>query len=152
MRLDGGNYSTRSDSDQHIRVTFAGNIGDAIADVTTDGSHANLQVRDTPHGAFRATIEVPSTTNLTIRLTAGNLDVSAITRNKDIDSRAGNVTISTPNPNDYGTVAADVRIGNLDAGPFGGSESGFSKQLKWSGPGKFALRANLGAGNLELKP
>jgi hypothetical protein len=151
MQLDSGNYSIRAASDERIRVTFAGNIGNAVADLATNGSHANLGVRDTPHSNFRATVDVPAAANLTIHLTAGNLDVAAITGNKDIDSQAGNVTIATPNADDYGTVDASVKIGNLDAGPFGASGSGFSRQLKWSGRGKFTLRVSLGAGNLELK-
>lgn len=151
MQLAGGNYTIRAASDERIRVTFAGNIGNAAASLATSGSHANLEVTDTPHGNFQATVEVPATANLTIHLTAGNLDVSAITGNKDIDSQAGNVMIAVPNSNDYGAVDAAVKIGNLDAGPFGSSASGFSKHLKWSGPGKFTLRASLGAGNLELK-
>lgn len=151
MQLAGGNYSILAGSDQHIRVSFAGNIGNAVADLTTNGSHANLEVRDTPHGDFRATVEVPAAANLTIHLTAGSLDVSAITGSKDIDSQAGNVMISVPNSSEYSAVDAAVRIGNLDAGPFGDSGSGFSKHLKWSGPGKFTLHASLGAGNLELK-
>lgn len=151
MQLDSGDYSIRAASDEHIRVTFAGNIGNAVADLATSGAHANLQIKDTPHGNFRATVEVPTAANLTIHLTAGNLDVSAITGNKDIDSRAGNVTISVPNASDYSTVDAGVKVGNLDAGPFGDSESGFSRHLKWSGPGKFTLHASLGAGNLEIK-
>ena len=151
MKLDSGDYSIRASSGENIRVTFAGNIGNAVADLTTNGSHANLEVRDTPHSNFRATVEVPATANLTIHLTAGNLDVGAITGNKDIDSQAGNVTIATPTADDYATVDAAVRIGNLGAGPFGASGSGFSRELKWSGHGKFTLHASLGAGNLELK-
>lgn len=151
MRLDGGDYSIRASSDEHVRVSFAGNIGDAVAELTTSGTQANLAIRDTPHSNFRATIEVPATANLTVHLSGGNLEIAAITGNKDIDSQAGNVGISIPNSNDYGTVDAAVKVGNLDAGPFGHSDSGLSPHLKWSGPGKYTLRASLGAGNLELK-
>jgi hypothetical protein len=151
MQLDGGDYIIRASSDEHIRVSFAGNTGSAIADLSTSGTHANLAIRDTPHSDFRATVEVPATADLTVRLTGGNLEVAAITGNKDIDSKAGNVGIAIPNSNDYGTVDATVKVGNLDAGPFGDSGSGLSPHLKWSGSGKYTLRASLGAGNLELK-
>jgi len=72
-----------------------------------------------------------------------------------IDSKAGNVEISIPNSNDYSTVDAAVKVGDLNAGPFGDSGSGLSPQLKWSGPGKYTLRASLGArqlGTEALKP
>src|SRR6266481_2897493 len=150
MQLDGGDYIIRAGPDERIRVLFAGNTGNAAADLGTSGTHANLAIRDTPHSNFRATVEVPATADLTVHLTGGNLEVAAITGNKDIDSKAGNVAIAIPNSNDYATVDAAVKVGNLDAGPFGDSGSGLSPHLKWSGSGKYTLRASLGAGNLGL--
>jgi hypothetical protein len=151
MQLDGGDYIIRAATDERIRVSFAGNYDNAAADLKTGGTHANLTVRDAPHSNFRATVEVPAAADLTIHLVAGNLEIAAIKGNKDIDSKAGNVAISIPNSNDYGAVDAAVTVGNLDAGPFGDSRSGLSPHLKWSGPGKYTMRASLGAGNLELK-
>ena len=112
MHLDAGDYLIRAGSDEHIRVTFAGNIGNAAAELTTGGTHANLAIKDTPHNNFRATVEVPATANLGVHLSAGNLEIAAITGNKDIDSQAGNVTISVPNSNDYGAVDAAVHVGD----------------------------------------
>ena len=151
MRLSGGDYIIRASTDEHIRVSFGGNAGNAAAEVTTSGTRANLSITDTPHSNFRATVEVPATADLTVHLTGGNLEVAAITGNKDIESKAGNVEIAIPNSNDYGTVEASVKVGDLNAGPFGDSGSGLSPHLKWSGSGKYTLRASLGAGNLELK-
>jgi hypothetical protein len=151
MQLEGGDYIIRADLDERIRVSFADNTGHAAADLVISGKHANLAIRDTPHNNFRATVEVPATADITVHLTGGNLEMAAITGNKDIDSKAGNIGISIPNSNDYGTVDAAVKVGNLNGGPFGNSSSGLSPHLKWSGPGKYTLRASLGAGNLELK-
>ncbi len=151
MQLDGGDYIIRASPDERIRVSFAGSTGTAAADLGTSGTHANLAIRDTPHSNFRAIVEVPATSDLTVHLSGGNLEVAPITGNKDIDSKAGNVGIAIPNSNDYGTVDAAVKVGDLNAGPFGNSGSGLSPHLKWSGSGKYALRASLGAGNLELK-
>jgi hypothetical protein len=151
MQLDGGDYTIKASADEHIRVSFEGNTGGAMADVDASGPHAKVTVRDTPHNNFRAVVEVPATSDLTVHLTAGNLTVGAITGNKDIDSKAGNVSIATPNADDYSSVDAAVKVGDLSGGPFGQSASGLASHLKWSGPGKYTLRANLGAGNLELK-
>lgn len=151
LQLDGGDYVIRASPGEHIRVSFAGNTGNAVADLTISGTHATLAIKDTPHSNFRAMVEVPATADVTVYLSGGNLEIGAITGNKDIDSKAGNVTISIPNSKDYGTVDATVKVGNLDAGPFGNSDSGLSPHLKWSGSGKYTLRASLGAGNLELK-
>ena len=115
---------------------------------------ANLAIRDTPHDNFQATVGVPAAADLTVHLTGGNLEIAAIAGNKDIDSKAGNVQIAIPNANDYGNVEAAVQAGNLNAGPFGDSGSGLSPHLKWSGSGKYTLRASLGAapGTEALEP
>jgi hypothetical protein len=151
MELEGGDYVVRAAPDERIRVSFGGNTGNAIAELATNGTHANLAIRDTPHNNFRATVEVPKAADLAVHLTGGNLEIAAIAGNKEIDSKAGNVEISILNPNDYGSVDASVKVGNLNAGPFGDSGSGLSPHLRWSGPGKYGLHANLGAGNLKLK-
>lgn len=151
MQLESGDYVVRAAPDENIRVSFGGNTGAAVAELTIDGTRANLAIRDTPHNNFRATIEAPKMADLVIHLTAGNLEIAGIAGNKEIDSKAGNVEVSTPNPNDYGTVEGSVKVGNLNGGPFGDSGSGLSPHLKWSGPGKYQLRATLGAGNLDLK-
>lgn len=151
MQLDGGDYIIRASPDEHIRVSFTGHTSNAIADLGTSGTHATLAIRDTPHNNFRATVEVPAAADLTVHLAGGNLEVAAITGNKDIDNKAGNVRIAIPDSNDYGTVEATVQAGDLNGGPFGHSSSGLSPQLKWSGTGKYTLHASLGAGNLELK-
>jgi hypothetical protein len=151
MQMDGGDYTVRAAPDQRIRVTFSGNTGNATAELSASGSNANLAIRDTPHSNFRARVEVPAETHLAVHLSGGNLDIGGVAGNKDISSTAGNVEIAIANPNDYGSVDASVKAGNLDSGPFGGSGSGIGQHVKWSGPGKYALRASLGAGNLELK-
>jgi hypothetical protein len=151
MQLGGGDYVVRAAPNEHIRVSFGGNAGNAVAELATNSSHANLSIRDTPHNNFQATVEVPEAADLAVHLAGGNLVIAAIKGNKEIDSKAGNVEISISNPNDYGSVNASVRVGNLNGGPFGDSGSGLSPQLRWSGPGRYTLRANLGAGNLELK-
>src|SRR5215831_18611144 len=49
LQLDGGDYAIRPSSDEHIRVSFAGNTSTAAADLSTSGAHANLAIKDTPH-------------------------------------------------------------------------------------------------------
>src|SRR5215471_4266874 len=99
MRLSGGDYIVRASTDEHIRVSFGGNTGNAAAEVTISGTRANLSITDTPHSNFRVTIEVPATADLIVHLTAGNLEIGKIVGSKDIDSTAGNVGISISNAN-----------------------------------------------------
>lgn len=151
MQLDGGNYEVRPAPDNRIRVTLSGKTGSARVELTTSGTRADVKVKDTPHNNFQATIEVPKAADLVIRLSAGNLTMAAITGNKDVESYAGNVEIAVGDPNDYSSVDASAKAGDINAGVFGGSKSGLFPHFTWSGHGKYTLRAHLGAGNLELR-
>jgi hypothetical protein len=150
MQLDGGSYEIRPAAGTHIRVTLSGNTGNARVELTTSGTHADVRVKDTPHNNFQATIEVPKAADLVVRLTGGNLVMGAITGNKDVESYGGNVQIAVADPNEYSSVDAAVKAGDIHANIFGGSKSGLLQQFTWSGHGKYTLRAHLGAGNLEL--
>jgi len=150
MHLDGGNYQIRTADTDQIRVSFGGDPGTATAELTTNGTHASLTVKDTPHKNFQAFVDVPKTADVVLRLAGGNLEMAAITGNKDIESKAGNIQIAAGSASDYASVDASVEVGNLDAGPFGQSDSAISHHVTWSGPGKYKLRVSLGAGNLEL--
>ena len=149
--LDGGGYEIKTAADNHIRVAVGGNTGNAKVDVTVTGNSADVKIKDTPHSNFRATVEVPATADIVVRLSGGELKIAAITGNKDVESYAGNVEIAVGDPNDYAQVDAAVKAGELNASPFGGSKSGLMQDFTWSGSGKHTLRAHLGAGNLTIR-
>jgi hypothetical protein len=151
LQLEAGSYDVRAAADDHIRVTLNGNIGDTKVNVTTGEGRAEVAVKDTPHNNFHAIIEVPKTSDLVTRLTAGELTMGAITGSKDVESNAGNVTIDVADPNEYGEVDTSVKAGNIEAAPFGGSKSGLLPHFTWSGQGKYKLHATLGAGNLVIR-
>jgi len=151
MQLDSGDFHIRPADGDRIRVTFSGNTANAAAALAINGAHATLAVNHTPHNNFNATIEVPKTADLVIHFTAGDLDLAPITGNKDIDSKAGDLTIAAGSPNDYASVDATVKVGDLSGGPFGAATGEISHHLAWSGPGKYTLRASLTAGDLNLK-
>jgi hypothetical protein len=151
MQLEAGNYTVRAGSGNAIRVTLGGNVGSAKVDVTTGGAQASVSVKETPHNNFQATIEVPRSADVVIRLTAGDLKVEAIDGSKDIESNAGNVDVVTGDSKDYASVDAAVKAGDLNAGVFGESQSGLFRSFTWSGSGKYTLRARLLAGNLTLR-
>jgi len=151
VELDGGSYAVRPAADEHIRVTFSGNLGKARAELTTTGAEARVGIKDTPSNNFQATIEVPNVADLVVRLSAGNLEIAAISGNKDIESMAGNVDIAVGDANDYSSVNGSVKAGDIQADVFGGSRSGLLQRFTWSGRGKYTLKASLGAGNLVLK-
>jgi len=151
MQLGSGSYTVRSVRDSVIRVTLGGNAGATRVDVSTADTRATVLVQDTPRKNFEATIEVPQTADLVIRLAAGDLKVEAIGGNKDVESNAGNVDIVTGESKDYASVDASVQAGDINADEFGESRSGLFPKLTWSGKGKYTLRARLIAGNLTLR-
>jgi hypothetical protein len=151
MQLGGGSYTIRPGDGDAIRVTLGGNVGATNVDVTTTDTQATVTVKDTPHNNFQATIDVPPRADLVIRLAAGDLKVESISGSKDVESMAGNVDIVTGDSKDYASVDASVRAGDLNAGPFGESQSGLFRSFTWSGNGKYTLRARLTAGNLTLR-
>lgn len=151
IELDGGGYEVRAASDNRIRVSITDNAGNTKVEVTPEGERADVKVKDTPHNNFKATIEVPKTADLTIRLSGGELAIGAIAGNKDVEAIGGNIHIAVGDPNDYASVDASVKAGDLSASPFGGSKSGLMQHFTWSGKGKYTLRASLGAGNLSLR-
>jgi hypothetical protein len=151
MQLSGGSYSVRPSADDHIRVSLSVGAGNpSKTGLTIDKTSAKLTIEDTPKNNFNATIEVPRVTDLVIRLSGGDLEMAAITGNKDIETGGGNVQIAVGDTNDYASVDASVKAGNLEAGPFGESKAGLLQNFNWSGHGKYKLHVRLGAGNLEL--
>lgn len=151
VHLDAGDYEVRAGADNHIRVTMTGKTGDATVDVATNGSHADVTVKNTSHTNFRCVIEVPKVSDVAIRLSAGDLQVGAITGSKDIESTAGDVKIAVGNPDDYASVDASVTVGDLSGGPFGAADGSFvAHSIKKTGKGRHTFRAHLGAGDLKL--
>ncbi len=102
------------------------------------------------HNDFKAEIDLPANANLYIRLKAGDLNLRGIEGNKDIDCRAGDVTIDVGPADNYGPVDASVRVGDFEAPPFGASKGGFLRKFKWQGPGKYTLHAHVGVGSLSF--
>ena len=155
MQLGAGTYTIRPASDTHIRVTISENSPRARVALTANATRATVAVTETPSNNFQATIEVPKTSDLIVRLSGGNLVLSGITGNKDIDSVAGNAEIAIGDLNEYASMEATVKAGDLNVGAFTGARTtdsfGLLQRASWSGKGKYTLRANLGAGNLVLR-
>lgn len=101
ITLESGDYDIRASSDNRIHVRWNEASG-ARVKLMTNGKSADLRVENTPHNNFHATIEVPALTDLRIRLTAGDLRVSGIKGDKDIEANAGNLNVSVGSSSDWG--------------------------------------------------
>ncbi len=154
IQLEAGDYKIVAGANNTLRVSwYADSVerSDVKVDIQTYEKAAHIQVRNTPHKNFHATIELPAKSDLFIRLTAGDLHIARIIGSKDIESRAGDVNIDVVDPNDYHHVDASVIAGDLSAPAFKVSKGGLFRSLQWTGPGTYSLHAHLLAGDLLLK-
>jgi hypothetical protein len=150
ITLESGDYDIRASSDNRIHVRWNEASG-ARVKLTTNGKSADLRVENTPHNNFHATIEVPALTDLRIRLTAGDLRVSGIKGDKDIEANAGNLNVLVGSSSDWGDVDASVTAGDLNAPAFKAATGGLFRSIKWKGPGKYRLHVHVMAGDVNLR-
>ena len=118
----------------------------------TLGNTGELRVHGGPHYDFRIEIFVPKTSDLYLRMPAGDAEVKGVVGNKDVEIHAGDLTLAVGAPEEYAFADASVLAGDLDAGPFGVSKDGLFRSFHKQGAGKYKLHAHVGAGDLTLKP
>ena len=150
MTLESGDYKILASSDNRIHVRW-NEASRTRVKLTTNGNSAELRVENTPHNNFHATIEVPALTDLRIRLTAGDMSVTGIKGDKDIEIHAGDLNLSVGNSSDWGDVDASVTAGDINASPFQASKGGLFRSFHWKGPGKYKLHVHLTAGDVNLR-
>lgn len=152
MTLESGDYKILASSDNriHVRWNEASARGVQVK-LTTNGNSADVRVENTPDNNFHATIEVPALADLRIRLTAGDMSVTGIKGDKDIEIRAGDLNISVGSASDWGDVDASVTAGDINASPFQASKGGLFRSFHWKGPGKYRLHVHLMAGDVNLR-
>jgi hypothetical protein len=112
---------------------------------------AELDVSGGPKNDIRITIEIPKSTGLSVRMPAGQLEISDIRGDKDVQLHAGELIVGVGNPGDYSHVEASVSTGGLEAAPFGESHGGLFRSFHKEGNGKYRLHAHVGAGDLTLR-
>ena len=125
---------------------------DVAITFTPDGTSGRLRVHGGPNNDIHFRIEIPKTTNLFVRSPAGDLSVSGVVGDKDVEIHAGDLTIAVGNAADYKHADASVYAGDLTATAFGVNKDGlFSSFDKDNSDGKYRLHAHVGAGDLVLK-
>jgi len=137
-----------------IAVRVGGRAGSEATDMKAQFKHSDnsgeLRVTGGPRNDLTITVQVPPTSNLVVRIPAGDVEVKGIAGDKDIELHAGELRIGVGDPADYAHVAASVTTGEIEAEPFGESHGGLFRSFKKSGSGKYKLVAHVGAGELTL--
>lgn len=110
-----------------------------------------LRVSGGPRNGTQIVVEVPKSTGLFVRMPAGQLEISDVTGDKDVQIHAGELIVHVGNPEDYSHVDASVTTGGLEAPPFHEDHGGFFRSFHKDGNGKYKLHAHVGAGDLTLR-
>jgi hypothetical protein len=134
-----------------LRVSYHPERDDVIVRIKVSGERADLTITNCPRNNFRASIEVPKSSALYVRMFAGELNVRDISGDKDVVLHFGQLTMDIGKPDDYARVDASVNSGQLDISPFGVSKGGLFRSFDQSGPGKYRVYAHVGAGQLALR-
>ncbi|PYT82810.1 MAG: hypothetical protein DMG40_04035 [Acidobacteria bacterium] len=112
---------------------------------------AELRVSGGPRNDLQIIVEVPKATGLFVRMPAGQLEISDVTGDKDVQLHAGELILHVGDPADYSHVDASVTTGGLEAPTFHEDHGGFFRSFQKSGNGKYRLHAHVGAGDLTLR-
>ncbi|MFZ3279345.1 MAG: hypothetical protein WCC16_11590 [Candidatus Sulfotelmatobacter sp.] len=155
LHLEAGGYTIRPGDSENIVVTCSADSEEQVKRVRVNikraGASADLYVSETPHNNFQATIEVPRSSNLWVRLSAGELVIEDVEGDKDVRVFAGRIQIDVPHPEQYGHRDASVMTGSIEAPAFDVSKGGLFRSFEQDGPGKYRLRAHVIAGEIDLR-
>lgn len=155
LRLDlcSSGVEVRGTDESKLRVSYDSKTSDfdrVKVRLRTSGDDTTLAIDGCPHNNFQITINLPKMTHLYVRMWAGQLDVSNIVGDKDLELHAGQLDVDMGKPEDYAQVDASVMTGEVDAAPFDVSKGGLFRSFHKSGPGKYKLHAHVGAGQIDL--
>jgi hypothetical protein len=151
MDLCPGGIDLVGKDEGRVRVSYHPERDDVKVRLDVAGNHADLKVTGCPHNNFRMTIEVPKSSDLYVRMMAGELQVREITGDKDVVLHFGQLTMDVGTPADVAYVDASVNSGDLEASAFAVSKGGLFRSFERSGTGKYRVHAHVGAGQLELR-
>jgi hypothetical protein len=148
MHIRSGDLDITGTTENLLRVTCK------VSTSATKISFAagDLRIYDGPDHDAHFRIAVPQRTNLLVRMPAGNVNISGIAGDKDIELRAGNLTMTVGPPESYRVAECSVLAGNLRAEPFGVLKEGLFRNFRKDySRGQYRLHVDLLAGNLTLK-
>ena len=126
--------------------------GDVRIGFRSAGKSGTLRVSGGPTSNFHVRIEVPRNTHLFVRSPAGDLKMSGVVGNKDVEMHAGDLTIAVGRASDYSHADGSVLVGDLVAPAFAINKDGLFRSFeKDNRTGKYRLHAHVGAGEVILR-
>ena len=155
LRLRSGDVRVVGTEDHQISVRVEAADAERAREVKVfferfDNS-SELRVSGGPKNDLQIIVAVPRNTGLFVRMPAGQLEISNVTGDKDVQLHAGELILHVGDPADYSHVDASVVSGELEAPPFHEDHGGLFRSFQKSGNGKYRLHAHVGAGDLTLR-
>ncbi len=156
IHFRAGDLRTRKGADtKHLVLRYTAKWHDEDAadrvyqQVEIHGSRAEIELRAPNRVELDAELEIPSPTDLRVRMLAGDLTVEGVEGNKDVQNHFGDLILQLDPQKNYGHIDASVGIGDLDGFP-GEVQGWLGKSGKVHGEGKYRLHAHVGAGDIRL--
>ena len=134
--------SDNTDSMTHTRLHLSGSPTQST--IKIDGEHTN-------HNNLQIRIEVPRKTNLRAEMPAGQITVTEIVGDKDLEISAGQITINSAHKWDYKDIDVSVGVGQVSAPVYAENHGGFFNSLKkQNADGEYRLHAHIITGQIDL--
>jgi len=154
MDLVAGDYRISGAPQDRVRIDWSVRDPESLAKVQARADVHDRQLSITTNGPsnnnLRFSIEVPTQSDLYVRLSAGDLMIEGVRGNKDVELRAGDLRIDVGRAEDYKKVDASLWAGDLKASAFQIFKEGLFRSFEWTGKGPYRLHAHLLAGDLYL--
>lgn len=161
MHIRSSGVHITGGDENKIMIHFSAPNTDDLSNVRVTlkktGNRGDLDITGGPNNNFQITVELPHSSDLYVRMFAGELQIRGIAGNKDLEIHAGDLELSLGNPGDYAPVDLSVTTGDLEATAFGVSKGGLFRSfrtntsLRKNSAGKYTLHAHVGAGDLTVE-
>jgi hypothetical protein len=127
------------------------NVKDARVDFEVRGNDATIEFHVAHSNTqFDVELEVPSNTNLDVHQKVGDVTVEQVEGDKDLSLGVGDIHVAK-GQSGYRLVHASTGIGDVNGDGYGETSGWLGKTLKYSGEGKYELRAHVGVGDITLE-
>jgi hypothetical protein len=154
MDLVAGDYHVTGSPVDRVRIDWSVREPAALPKVRARADVRDQELSITTDGpgnkGLKFTIQVPTRSDLYVRLTAGDLTIEGVRGNKNVELRAGDLRIDVGRAEDYNKVDAGLWAGDLKASAFRIFKGGLFRSFDWTGSGPYRLHAHLLAGDLYL--
>ena len=134
-------YTTRSNhSDFTSKVQFHFEVHPSGAVLTVDEPRGGMVDLD---------LKVPSRTDISVRITGGDVVIGDLEGDKEVDTHGGDITLLIPQPLRYSTVKASTRVGDIQS-ELGSIKGLIGKSLNFQSNGKYRIQAHTTAGDIHV--